>query len=86
MLECKCVILEYREELEDFQVILKHEHRRGKTHVSFVRQVTILVYGQRIELLKKAKVRVIVNCLHGLDKKTQFPRPNRILAKSRICH
>ena len=51
------IIPEFKEELEDVEVIVKHEHRRGNTRVSFVREVTVLVYGYKIELLKKPKLR-----------------------------
>ena len=54
--------VEFKEELEDVEVIVKHEHRRGNKRVSFVGEVTVLVYGYRIELLKKAKVKVRKTC------------------------
>ena len=59
------IIAEFKEELEDIEVIVKHEHRRGNTRVSFVREVTVLVYGYKIELLKKAKVKVRKNIAHS---------------------
>ena len=52
------LLSEYKEEVEDFEVIVSQEHRNGRTHVSFVKQMTILIFGYTIELLKEAKVKV----------------------------
>ncbi|NWV59278.1 FCGBP protein, partial [Malurus elegans] len=43
-----------------FNVEAKNEHR-GNTRVSYVREVTVEVYGQRITILKKEKSQVLVN-------------------------
>ncbi|NWW60752.1 FCGBP protein, partial [Ifrita kowaldi] len=43
-----------------FNVEAKNEHR-GNTRVSYVREVTVEVYGQRIVILKQQKSHVLVN-------------------------
>ncbi|NWV41400.1 FCGBP protein, partial [Grantiella picta] len=46
--------------LPSFHVEAKNEHR-GNTRVSYVREVVVEVYGQRIAILKKEKSHVLVN-------------------------
>ena len=46
------------EGLVDFHVYHKQEHRYGKTHVSFVKQVYVVVYGYEIILMKGGVVLV----------------------------
>ncbi|CAN8190691.1 unnamed protein product [Coccothraustes coccothraustes] len=43
-----------------FNVEAKNEHR-GSTHVSYVREVVVEVYGQRIVIVKQQKSHVLVN-------------------------
>ena len=54
------------EGLTDFHVYHKQEHRYGKTHVSYVKEVYVDVYGHKIELRKGNVVIVSMSPMYDI--------------------